>query len=115
MFGWGISGRISCNIGDHVVAGECSDRHRKGSEGQGRENIGVFCDLLIFVELYVGMFVLAAAVFERPALPIHTILWHSALAAVLAILVRQAPGEEFAHAVMQMDSGSHGGGQVDDG
>ena len=110
-----MGGGISCNIGDHAVAGKGCIRHRECGEGEGRESIRVFCGLLVFVELYVGLFVLAAAVFERRRMPAHAVLWHSALTAVLAILVRQAPGEEFAHAVMQMDGGSHGGGKIDDG
>jgi hypothetical protein len=70
---------------------------------------------LVFVELQVGLFVFAAAVFKRRAMSAHAILWHSALAAVLATLVRQAPGKEFAHAIVQMDGGSHGGGKVYNG
>jgi hypothetical protein len=42
----------------------------------------------------------------------HFAFRHAALAAILAVIIHQAPGKEFAHAVVQVDGSSHGGGQV---
>jgi hypothetical protein len=90
-------------------------RYRKGRRAEGQEAVSSFRGLLVFVELYVGLFVLAAAVFVGCAMSAHAALGHPALAAVFAVFIREAPGKEFAHAVVQMDGGPHGGGKVNDG
>jgi hypothetical protein len=38
-------------------------------------------------------------------MPAHAALGHTALAAIFTVFVNQAPGEEFAHAVVQMNRG----------
>jgi hypothetical protein len=40
------------------------------------------------------------------------ILRHSALTATPAVLIHQAPGKEFAHTIVQVYGGPHGGGQI---
>ena len=75
--------------------------------------MGRLCGFLVLVELYDGLRVLAAAFFHRPEMAVCISFAHSALPAILIILVDQAPGKELAHAVMQMDGGPHRGGKVD--
>jgi hypothetical protein len=60
----------------------------------------------------MGFTVFAAGIFERHTMAAHFAFKHAALAAILAVFIYQAPGKEFAHAIMQMDGGPHGGGQV---
>jgi hypothetical protein len=70
---------------------------------------------LIFIKLDMGVPVFSAAVFDSHAMPVHGTLGHSALSAVLIVLVRQAPGKKLAHAVMQMNGSPHGSGKIDEG
>ena|SRR5258708_4787926 len=113
-FRGGIGRGVSYDIGNHIVVGKCCDRYREGGKSQGGESIGAFCGFLIFVELEVGVFVFAAAVFQGHAMTVCAAFGHTALAAVLAVFIGEAPGEEFAHAIVQTDSDPHGGGKVDD-
>jgi hypothetical protein len=113
--GWSISCGIADDIGRHIKVGQCHRCCRKNDEGGGYELVGSFCRLLVFVQLDVRLSVFTTAVFERHAMPVHAVFGHSALATVPAVFIDQAPGKEFAHAVMQVDRGPHRGRKVDEG
>jgi hypothetical protein len=111
-FGGGVGRGVSCYVGHHIVLLQYCGRYREGGEGKCGEGRCSFCGLLIFVQLKVGVTVFAAAVFERHTMTACAILWHTALTANFAVFIYQAPGKEFAHAIVQVDGGPHGGGQI---
>jgi hypothetical protein len=111
-FGGRIGCGVACYVGGHIVIMKYCGRYRESGEGKRGESIRGFCGLLVFVQLKVGITVFAAAVFERHTMSARTILWHTAVTAIPAVFIYQAPGKELTHAIVQVDGGPYGGVQI---